>query len=533
MKALKRVRWITIFTLVLVGIGGWLWGYAEGSSDSLYTALGVMSNVLNRVGSEYVEEVDLVDLVYSGIRGMVSTLDPHSQFLDQTDYGNLMTGTRGSFEGLGIEIAIRDEVLTVVSPLEGTPAYRMGIRGGDQIIRIEGESTAGITTSGAVDKLRGPRGTQVTITIAREGEDKPFDVTITRDVIKLKSVPYSFMFEDGIGYIRVSQFSEDTTQELEEALDELSGQGMEALILDLRTNPGGLLTQAVSVSDKFLERGDLIVSTRGRKNAQNQSYFARQGSPQDYEIVALVNGSSASASEIVAGAIQDHDRGLVIGTRSFGKGSVQTVTQVGNGCALKLTTAKYYTPSGRCIHRDNWDEEDPAVVAQADGAEPEPEETEVEEQEVFHTEQGREVYGGGGITPDMTVEPKRLADLPLLLERRTYFFTYATTWVSEHGTDSEIPEVTDRMVSEFRDFLLAEEVEFEAADFDAEEEYIRRAIKREIADRLKGHEAAAQVAIVADVQVQAAVDLLREANSLNELFELAAARQADLPEENE
>ncbi|MCK4547567.1 MAG: S41 family peptidase [Candidatus Eisenbacteria sp.] len=524
MRNLKRVKWITVLVIAGVGLGGWLWGYAEGSSDSLYTALGVMSNVLNRVGSEYVEEVDLVDLVYSGIKGMVATLDPHSQFLDQTNYGNLMTGTRGSFEGLGIEIAIRNGVLTVVSPLEGTPAYRIGIRGGDKIVQIEGESTAGITTAGAVEKLRGPRGTQVTITIAREGEREPFDVTITRDVIKLKSVPYSFMMDDGIGYVRISQFSEDTTRELETALDELSREGLEGLIVDLRTNPGGLLTQAVAVSDKFLERGDLIVSTRGRKIAQNQSYYARQGASGAYTIVVLVNGSSASASEIVAGAIQDHDRGLVVGKRSFGKGSVQTVTQVGNGCALKLTTAKYYTPSGRCIHRDNWEEDAETEVALS-GDE--------EERETFHTEQGRDVFGGGGIMPDVVVELKRLSDLALLLERGALFFSYATQWTSRMGEAAQIPEVGDEIVSEFRDLLVAEEIEFEDEAFEAEQEYIRRAIRREIADRLEGHEAAVRVAIVADLQVLAAVDLLKEANSLTELFEIAAARQADLPGDDE
>lgn len=523
MRTWSRAKWITV--LVLLSVGGWLWGYAEGSNDSLYTALGVMSNVLNRIGSEYVEDVDLVDLVYSGIRGMVGTLDPHSQFLDQTDYGTLMTGTRGSFEGLGIEIAIRDDVLTVVSPLEGTPAYRMGIQGGDKIIQIEGESTAGITTNDAVQKLRGPRGTPVTITILRAGEEEPFDVTITRDVIKLKSVPYAFMLAEGVGFVRVSQFSEATTRELGEALDSLSSEGLRGLILDLRTNPGGLLTQAVSVSEQFLERGDLIVSTRGRKSGQNQSYYARSGGIGDYTIIALVNGSSASASEIVAGAIQDHDRGLVLGTRSFGKGSVQTVTQVGNGCALKLTTAKYYTPSGRCIHRDGEEAEESVEVAGADVPE--------ESEETFYTGLGREVFGGGGIMPDVVVEPTRLTGLPLLLERNTLFFSYATEWVSQHPEATEIPRADDRMVSDFRDLLIAEEIEFEEEEFAREDEYIRRAIQREIADRLQGHEAAAKVAIERDVQVQAAVDLLTQAASMNELFEIAAARQVDLPDGDE
>jgi carboxyl-terminal processing protease len=521
MKTRNRAKWIFALVLVSVGVGAWLWGYAEGSSDSLYSALGVMSNVLNRIGSEYVEEVDLVDLVYSGIRGMVATLDPHSQFLDQTDYATLMTGTRGSFEGLGIEIAIRDDVLTVVSPLEGTPAFRMGIQGGDRIIQIEGESTAGITTDEAVRKLRGPRGTDVTITIQRIGEAEPFDITITRDVIKLKSVPYAFMLADGIGFVRISQFSEATTQELDEALGKLSGEGLRGLILDVRTNPGGLLTQAVSVSERFLDRGDLIVSTRGRKAAQNQSYYARNGEAGDYTMVVLVNGSSASAAEIVAGAIQDHDRGLVVGTRSFGKGSVQTVTQVGNGCGLKLTTAKYYTPSGRCIHRDTEDGNEETEVAEDTRPQTPP-----EPKEVFHTDLGREVYGGGGITPDVTVEPKRLTGLPLTLERKTLFFGYATQWVAEHSGVTGVPDVTDAMLGEFRNYLVAEGTEFTGEEFAADTDYIRRAIRREIADRLEGHEAAVKVAIETDVQVQAALDLLTQATSQKELFKIAEARQA-------
>jgi carboxyl-terminal processing protease len=525
MTTRTRTKWVAVLVLVSVGVGAWFWGYAEGSGDSLYTALGVMSNVLNRIGSEYVEEVDLVDLVYSGIRGMVATLDPHSQFLDQKDYGTLMTGTRGSFEGLGIEIAIRDDVLTVVSPLEGTPAYRIGIQGGDQIIRIEGESTAGITTDDAVQKLRGPRGTPVTITILRPGEQEPFDVTITRDVIKIKSVPYSFMIADGIGFVRVTQFSEAVSRELEEALDDLSSQGLRGLILDLRTNPGGLLTQAVSVSELFLNRGDLVVSTRGRKSGQTQSYYARKGRDGDPTIVVLVNGSSASAAEIVAGAIQDHDRGLVVGTRSFGKGSVQTVTQVGNGCGLKLTTAKYYTPAGRCIHRDTEEPEEGADVAEVGTSE--------EPKEVFHTELGREVFGGGGIMPDVTVEPDRITGLPLLLERQTVFFGYVTQWLTEHPNTTVIPETDDGMMREFHDYMVAEGPEFTEEDFAASDEYIRRAIRRDLTDRLEGHEAAVKVAIESDVQVQAAVDLLKQATSLNELFEIAAARQADLPQNQE
>jgi len=521
----RRATWVLVLTVILVGAGSWLWGYAEGSGDNLYTALSVMSNVLNRIGSEYVDEVDLVDLVYSGIRGMVNTLDPHSQFLDQTDYGNLITGTRGSFEGLGIEIAIRSGVLTVVSPLFGTPAYRMGIRGGDRIIEIEGESTAGITSSEAVQKLRGPRGSEVTITIEREGEGEPFDITITRDVITVSSIPYHFMLRDGIGYVRVTQFSEATTRELEEALEELEKEGLESLILDLRTNPGGLLTQAVSVSDLFLDQGDLIVSTRGRRSSQNQSYYARRPlGDNDYTVVVLVNGSSASASEIVAGALQDHDRGLVVGTRSFGKGSVQTVVQVGDGCALKLTTAKYYTPSGRCIHRDHWDEEEGLEVAEA---------TEETEREIYYTDLGRAVYGGGGVTPDVIVDAERISGLPLQLERRTAFFNYATKWVVQNEGQTEPPEVDDRMLADFRESLIAEGIEFTEDDLEAEEEYIRRAIRREIADRIGGHSEAARVAIVADAQVQAAMDLLTETKSLPELFNIAAARQEDISPESE
>ncbi len=319
-------------------------------SRNTYEELSVFSNVLHLIQGNYVEEVEVKDLVQGAIRGMLRTLDPHSSFMTPDMYKEMQIDTRGEFGGLGIEIGIRDGILTVISPIEDTPAFRAGIEAGDKIIKISGESTKNMTLTDAVKLMRGKKGTPITITIARESFTTPKDFVIVRDIIKLKSTRGK-LIDDGIGYVKITSFQEKTTKDLHKALEKMTADdGMsKGLILDLRNNPGGLLNQAVGVSDTFIDSG-LIVYTDGRLRSQKTQFPAKEsGTYKDFPIVVLVNSGSASASEIVAGALQDHKRAIVIGIKTFGKGSVQTIMSLDDGSALRLTTAKYYTPNGRSI----------------------------------------------------------------------------------------------------------------------------------------------------------------------------------------
>src|SRR5213594_1886547 len=316
----------------------------------VYEELEAFTNVLAIVQKNYVEEVGTQKLVEGAINGMLNALDPHSAYLTPELYKELQVDTEGSFGGLGIEITVRDGVLTVVAPIEDTPAYRAGIKAGDQIIKIEDQLTKDLSLIEAVKKMRGPKGSKGTISVRREGTSRLLDFSLVREVIKVQSVK-SHSLEKGYGYVRLTQFQDHTSADLDSALSRLTQQNgkLDGLVLDLRNNPGGLLSQAVKVADLFLDSG-LIVYTDGRLENQKQKYFAHKpGTWADFPMVVLVNGGSASASEIVAGALQDHKRALVLGTTTFGKGSVQTILPLDDSSALRLTTARYFTPSGRSI----------------------------------------------------------------------------------------------------------------------------------------------------------------------------------------
>jgi carboxyl-terminal processing protease len=320
------------------------------AQSETYEKLKILSEVLYLIQTNYVEEVDTQEVIYGGIHGMLKTLDPHSSFMPPDMYQEMQVETRGNFGGLGIQIAIKDDQLTVIAPIDDTPAFRAGVEAGDKIVKIEEESTKDMTLMEAVKLLRGPKGTQVTITIMRENFDKPREFSIVRDIIEIKSVSNRMLVDD-IGYLRLRQFQEDSSNEMEDALRDLEENGMEALILDLRSNPGGLLSAAVEISDKFLEKGKLIVYTEGRKKNQDMRFIAHQEFTHPaYPMVILVNHGSASASEIVAGALQAHSRAVIVGTQTYGKGSVQSVIPLSDNSGLRLTTALYYTPDGLSIH---------------------------------------------------------------------------------------------------------------------------------------------------------------------------------------
>jgi carboxyl-terminal processing protease len=344
---------LMVFAVFLIGvlIGSGQSQKVSALSNSTYEDLKVFTDVLGLIQKDYVEETKSKDLISGAIKGMLETLDPHSGFMPPNMFKEMQEETKGRFEGLGIEITIKDSILTVVSPIEGTPAYKAGVLAGDQIMKIDGESTKNFTLMDSVKRLRGPRGTKVTISILREGFTKLRDFTLVREVIPVRSVRHELL-EKNYGYIRLSQFQEKTDDEFEKAmkaLEEESRGTLKGLILDLRNNPGGLLDQAVKIADRFIESG-LIVSVEGRKEDQKMKFYAHpDGNIAHYPLIVLVNGGSASGAEIVAGAIQDQGRGIIVGTQTFGKGSVQTIIPLKDGSGLRLTTARYYTPSGRSI----------------------------------------------------------------------------------------------------------------------------------------------------------------------------------------
>jgi carboxyl-terminal processing protease len=354
MSPIRQVRKVvTISALLIVltlSLGG---AVASKSNDqaATYENLKLFTEVLSIIQNQYVDEVPPKDLIYSAIKGTLRGLDPHSSFLDPEMYKEMQVETSGSFGGLGIEITLKDDILTVVAPIEGTPAYHAGIHPGDRIVKIEGLTTKDMQLTDAVKRMRGKPGTKVTITIVREGWTEPKDFEITREQIRVQSVK-SMQLEPGIEYIRLRQFQEQTGNDLETALEKYSKDGkIQGLVLDLRNNPGGLLTSSVEVAEKFLDSGRLVVYTEGRVRNQNMRFTANAKRVfTDFPIVVLVNQGSASASEIVAGALQDWGRAVVLGTQSFGKGSVQTIIPLTDGSGLRLTTAKYYTPKGRSIH---------------------------------------------------------------------------------------------------------------------------------------------------------------------------------------
>ncbi|HEK86278.1 MAG TPA: S41 family peptidase [Candidatus Aminicenantes bacterium] len=446
------------------------------------------------VQQNYYEQKDSQKLAFAAIRGMLDTLDPHSYFLDPETSLRFTEDYTGRYYGLGIQIQKQEDRLVVIAPIEGTPAWRLGVQPGDVITKIDGESTKPMSSLEAMQKLRGEKGTKVTITIQREGLDKPFDLTITREEIPLKSVPYAFMLDEQkkIGYIFVRSFGRNTVDELEEKLKELSAEGMSSLILDLRGNTGGPVFQAVDMADLFLPKGALIVSMRGRNPAYNRDFYANQnGQYENLPLVILINQGTASASEIVAGAIMDNDRGLIVGEDSWGKGLVQTVFPLASDMAVALTTAKYLTPSGRLIQRDYSHLEDYYLAKRAPD----------EKRDVKYTLKGRKVLGEGGITPDYEV---KFNYKPITVELifKGAFFSYGRKF-SQHQTklsedyvfpqeikSGSVPpgkklfeenlEIGPDIIKDFEDYLDSLKIKYDKAKFNEALPEIKNELKREL-----------------------------------------------------
>jgi carboxyl-terminal processing protease len=534
---------IVVISLVLVSFALGAFGDSKprrGKTD-IYHDLEIFAGVIEKVQSYYVDEVDTHELVREAIDGMLSKLDPHSQFLADLEYEDLMVSTRGEFGGLGIFISFRDNYPTVISAIDDTPAYRAGIRGGDQIIEIEGMVTEGWAVDRAVGYLRGDPGTSVSFKISRPGSREALEYAITREIINVKSVPYYDTFDDGVGYIKVGSFSKHTAQELEDALLDLEAQGIKKLVLDFRMNPGGLLQAATEVSEMFLDKDKLLVFTKGRlPNANRKYYSSNRKVHGGYPIVVMINGHSASASEIFAGAMQDWDAALVVGQTTFGKGTVQTVFNLSETEAVKLTTAKYYTPSGRSIHKERSSddeeaaqyaavseggEEYPAPVEEMETADDETEEPEQkkkkEEKPVYYTSSGRMVYGGGGITPDLELEPREYTDLQRRLERETVGFSFVVDYFTSHEYSDQW-EADDRVLEGFYAYLDAREFEYETDELTEENvAYIRTMLAREAANNQAGRSAAYRVVTEDDPEFQHVLGIMGSASSLTDLFAYA------------
>lgn len=513
-----RRRWRIAAAAVAVTVflvGGLFGGRLLALSGEARDALRTYTELLTAAHENAATPISYRELVFTSIEGMLRVLDPHSSFLPPETYSEMRERQQSSFYGLGILVGIRNGQLTVVTPLDGTPAARMGIRAGDVITLIEGEPTESMTLDEAVRKLKGPKGKAVHITIVRAGFDEPLELDIVRDEIPQDTVRQVYMLDDGTGYIALSDFTNPTTGEVAEAIARLRDQGMQRLIFDLRSNGGGLLEQAIGVADQFLPTRATIVETRGRVRGASESFRdTGQFDPIGMPVIVLVSEATASAAEIVAGALQDHDLALIVGQPTWGKGLVQTVYRLSYDAGLALTTAKYYTPSGRLIQRDYSDYYDYA-------AHDLPEEGEPNEQngEIFYTDLGREVYGGGGITPDVLAEPAELPQFLQYLISRDAFFQFAVGWVNRHPLPGPDWRPDGAVLQAFEDWVMEEEIaDPEELAPALEDPDIRRNVLRFLEAEAKGSqfglEARSRVLLGVDRQVQVALEHFPEAASL-------------------
>jgi carboxyl-terminal processing protease len=495
MNGLKKSIWIVsivLFVSLLGFFGGWISGESRSTGDEVslsedgYESLRPLIQSLSLIRNNYVdvEKTKQKDLVYGAIKGMVAELDPYSQFMDPQNYKDMKQDTEGAFGGLGIEIAVRDNQLTIVTPIDGTPAQRAGVQPGDWIVKIDGETTDGISIMDAVHKMRGPKGTKCVISVQRRGVKEWFDVAIVRDIIKIQSVR-SEMLEGDMGYIRITEFMEKTGDDFEQALKELEDKNMKG-ILDLRNNPGGLLNMAAEIAEYFVPQGKLIVYTEGRHKSQDIKFFSSaKHSYQGKPLVVLVNQGSASASEIVAGAIQDWKLGIIVGEKSFGKGSVQTIIPLGDGSALRITTARYLTPKGQMIH-------------------------------------------GNGITPDIEAPQFMPNEFALQLQNNRRFEEFAGTFLTKHpkGEEIEKPEKPvnvsekswnklkpksqdDKLKEAFITWMKEQHLDVNPAEFNEDQSFILNQIRQEIALKLHGQTAQRKIQLEGDLQIQRALDALK------------------------
>jgi carboxyl-terminal processing protease len=503
------------------------------SNDSLHDQLIKFNDVLSLTQKYYVEDVDTQKLVEAAINGLLGTLDPHSVYIPASALPRVQEEFRGSFEGIGVEFDVINDTLIVVAPVAGGPSESLGILAGDKIVKIDGVTCIGIKRDDVPKKLRGPKGTHVKVSILRSGVSGLLDFDITRDKISIYSVLAAAMVNERVGYVKVRSFAETTHDEVVQALRKLKAEGMKDLILDLRSNPGGYLEQAFKVAEEFMPSGRKIVYTKGRRQESNDEYVtARNGEFMDLPLIVLVDGGSASASEIVSGAIQDWDRGLIVGVTSFGKGLVQKQFDLKDGSAFRLTTARYYTPSGRLIQRPYDDKGKYRTEPLERRTEDEGENIEhrLEKPDstrpVFHTSGGRPVYGGGGITPDYIVKADTVTSFVSSIIRRNLFYEFNFKYIDENGPTLREKyekdfssfknhfDVSDGVVSEFKSFVKSKGVDIKQDDFARDMSYVRLVIKALIARSMWGWDGYFQTISAVDNQFQKALTLFPEAQRI-------------------
>jgi carboxyl-terminal processing protease len=511
---------LVVVVLGLSAILGGIYGPSvratTSSTDDFRTSVESFTSVLDVVQSNYAEPVDVDRAVYQGaIPGMLRMLDPHSNFFDSRQFALLREDQRGKYYGVGMVVAPRDTHTIVVAPYVDAPAFKAGLRPGDVITKVDDKSTEGLSTTEVADMLKGPKGTIVKIQVTREGWSDSLSFSVTRDEIPRHSVDIITMLKPGIGYVRLTQFNETTDREIADALKQLGANGLDGLVLDMRNNPGGLLNEAVAVGDIFLEKNQLIVSYHGRSAPERRFYAIRGNQGMEVPLVILVNNNSASAAEIVTGAVQDHDRGLVVGETTFGKGLVQTVTPLSENTGLALTTARYYTPSGRLIQRDyksislyeyHYERKVPEHPT-----------------EIRQTDSGRQVTGGGGITPDIVVDTPKATKFQDEMYRDDVFFPqeqgvggFTRYFLGTKPTITHSFEVDDKVIGEFRAYLSKHNIHYTEPEFAENQDWVKRKIKQEVFMSNFGTQEGFKVLLDADPQVQKAVDAIPQARALYE-----------------
>src|SRR6201987_770929 len=508
---------VLVVVLAVSAILGGLYGpsvraTAAGQND-MQDSVKSFTHVLSVVERNYADPVDADKVIYDGaIPGMLRVLDPHSNFFDPKQYALFKEEQEGKYYGVGMTVQGRDNQTIVLYPFVGSPAYKAGIRPGDIILKVDGKTCTGLTTTEVADMLKGPKGPPVNIALGREGWEKPIDVTVVRDEIPRPGVEYFTMAKPGIGYVRVSTFNETTDNDLAEALKQLDVSKLDGLIIDLRNNGGGLLNQAVGMSDMFLDKNEIVVSHRGRSSSEKRYYALRGNQGIEVPLIVLVNGQSASASEIVSGAIQDHDRGMIVGENSFGKGLVQSQYPLSEDTALLLTTARYYTPSGRLIQRDYKN-----VTLYDYHYNPQP----PKKPEVKLTDTGRQVYGGGGITPDVTVAAPKLNEFEELLMARSVFYSqqqgvgdFTRFYLGEKPTITKDFVTNEEVIAQFKKYLDQQKIKYTDQDIQSNLTWLKWQIKREVFTSYFGLTDGYKVELQDDPQLEKAIEMVPQSRAL-------------------
>ncbi len=497
---------------------------AENTQGSLYDYMKLFTDIITKLNQAHVEEIDPQELFESAINGMLDSLDPYTSLLTPEEFADLQTSTKGEFGGLGIHISSEDsDYIMVISVIEATPAYKANLMAGDEIVAVNGMSTEGWTSTKAVEHLRGPKGSEVTISVKREGLAENFDVVIERDKVKMDSVPYAYKIGD-IGYIRITNFNASTGDDLHSAMVDLEKQGIKGLLIDVRSNPGGLLSTAIETVDQFLPKNKLVVETKGRIATFNRKFYTNDDYAfEDIPIIVMVNQASASAAEIFSGSLQDWDKALIVGQTSFGKGSVQQLFPLPMNYGLKITTSKYYIESGRCIHNDANEDAikkngriDLAKEENKNGV----------PGEAYYTVGGREVYGGGGITPDIIIVQDTLNSFELDVRRNNVFFPFAVDFLSKAEIDENF-HVDEELFDEFINAIIEKGIEFTDEELIDSKPWLKNALEAQIISNKFGLQEGNKIAIRQDPQLQATLQLFEQYGSLKEMFAHADALEQE------